>query len=40
VYESPEGLRTAGEALGKRSEDQRVGIDPDHVDYYTEVIEF
>ena len=40
VYESPEALQTAGEALGKRSEDQRVGIDPDDVDYYTEVIEF
>jgi hypothetical protein len=40
VYESPEALRTAGEALGKQSEDPRVGIDPDDVDYYTEVIEF
>jgi hypothetical protein len=40
VYESPDGLEAAGRALGQRSDDERVGIDPDEVDYYTEVIEF
>jgi hypothetical protein len=40
VYESPEALRAAGEALGSRSEGERVGIDPDAVDFYTEVIQF
>ena len=40
VYESADGLEAAGRALGQRSDDERVGIDPDEVDYYTEVIEF
>jgi hypothetical protein len=42
VYESREGLEAAGRALGQRSENQRVGVDPDpdEVDYYAEVIEF
>ena len=40
VYDGPEALRAAGEALGRRSEDERVGIDPDEVDFYTEVIQF
>ena len=40
VYESAEALQAAGEALGKRGEDERVGIDPDEVDFFTEVIEF
>jgi hypothetical protein len=40
VYESSEGLEEAGRALGQRSQDQRVGIEPDGVDYYAEVIKF
>jgi hypothetical protein len=40
VYESRDGLAEAGRALSERSEDDRVGIDPDEVDYYEEVIEF
>jgi hypothetical protein len=40
VYEDPEALRTAGQALGRRSEDERVGIDPDNVEFFTEVIQF
>ena len=40
VYASPEALQAVGESLGQRSEDERVGIDPDEVDYYLEVIEF
>jgi hypothetical protein len=39
VYESRDGLDKAGRALGQ-SGDARVGIDPDEVDYYSEVIEF
>ena len=40
VYESPEALQAVGEALGEQSDDERVGLDPDEVDYYTEVIVF
>jgi hypothetical protein len=40
VYESPEGLEAAGRALGERSDDERVDIDPDEVDYYSEVFRF
>jgi hypothetical protein len=40
VYESRDGLEKAGRALGQSREDERVGIDPDEVDYYSEVIEF
>ena len=40
VYQSREGLEQAGRALGQRRDDERVGIDPDEVDYYPEVIEF
>jgi hypothetical protein len=40
VYESREGLEKAGQALAARNEDERVGADPDEVEYYTEVIEF
>ena len=40
VYESPEASQAAAEALRQRSEDERVGVNPDHVEYYTEVIEF
>jgi hypothetical protein len=40
VYESAESLQTVGEALGQRADDERVGIDPDEVNYYREVYEF
>jgi hypothetical protein len=40
VYNSREALQAAGDALAKRPEDERVGIDPDDVQYYTEVVEF
>lgn len=40
VYESSEGLEAAGKALGQRADDQRVGIEPDQVDYYTQVFQF
>jgi len=40
VYESGESLKAAGEALRQRPEADTVGIDPDEVDYYTEVYEF
>ena len=40
VYESADSLQAVGEALGQRPDDEKVGIDPDEVDYYTEVYEF
>jgi hypothetical protein len=40
VFESPEGFEKAGEALARRSEDERVGVDPDKVEFYEEVFEF
>jgi hypothetical protein len=40
VYESAESLEAVGEALGQRADDEKVGIDPDEVDFYTEVFEF
>ena len=40
VYESREALQAAGDALAKRPEVVRVGIDPDDVQYYTEVVAF
>ena len=40
VYESPEALRKAGAALARHPDTDPAGIDPDEVDYYSEVIEF
>jgi hypothetical protein len=40
VYESLDALRASGEVLASRSEAERVGIEPDEVDFYTEVVEF
>jgi hypothetical protein len=40
VYESREGLEEAGRALSQRNDPERVGIEPDLVEYYEEVIEF
>jgi len=40
VYESGESLKAAGEARRQRPRDDPVGIDPDEIDYYTEVYEF
>jgi hypothetical protein len=40
VFESPEALEKVGDALARRPDVDPVGIDPDVVDYYSEVIEF
>ena len=40
VFDSPEGFEKVGEGLEQRREDERVGVDPDEVDFYTEVFEF
>lgn len=40
VYESREALEKVGEALARHPNVDPVGIDPDEVDYYSEVIEF
>ena len=40
VYESAEAVEQVREGLGKRADSERVGIEPDEVDFYTEVIEF
>ena len=40
VYESGESLQAVGEALGERPAGEKVGIEPDEVDYYSEVFEF
>jgi hypothetical protein len=40
VYESREALARAGEALARRPEIDPVGIDPDEIEYYSEVVEF
>ncbi len=34
VLEGPEAAKAVGEALGRRPQDQRVGIDPDHVEFF------
>ena len=40
VYENPEALEKVGAALARHPDIDPVGIDPDEVDYYSEVIEF
>jgi hypothetical protein len=40
VYESREALDKVGEALARRPDVDPVGIEPDEVDYYSEVIKF
>jgi hypothetical protein len=40
VFERREALERAGDALARRPDVDPVGIDPDEVDYYSEVIEF
>jgi hypothetical protein len=40
IYESADSIRAAREALAARPTDQRVGIDPDEVEFCTEVYEF
>jgi hypothetical protein len=34
IYEDAEAGRAAGAALARRPEDQKVGIDPDHVEFF------
>jgi hypothetical protein len=40
VYESGESLQAVGEAAGQRPDSEKVGIEPDEVDYYSEVFQF
>jgi hypothetical protein len=40
LFESPEALNEVGDALAQRPEVDPVGVGPDEVDYYSEVIEF
>ena len=40
LFESPEALKKVGDALARRPDVDPVGVDPDEVDYYSEVIEF
>jgi hypothetical protein len=40
VYENPEALEKVGAALARQPDIDPVGIEPDEVDYYSEVIEF
>jgi hypothetical protein len=40
VHESREALEKVGDVLARRPEIDPVGIDPDEVEYYSEVIEF
>ena len=40
VFESPEALKKLGDALAQRPGVDPVGVNPDEVDYYSEVIEF
>jgi hypothetical protein len=39
VFENQDAVKAVGRALSERPEDQRVGIDPDDVEFY-EVFEF
>ena len=39
VFENQDAIKAVGEALRQRPEDQRVGIDPDDIEFY-EVFEF
>jgi hypothetical protein len=40
VYASREALAKVGDALARRPDVDPIGIEPDEVDYYSEVIEF
>jgi hypothetical protein len=40
VYESREALENVGEALARQPNVDPVGIDPDEIDYYSDVIQF
>jgi hypothetical protein len=40
VYENREALEKVGETLARHPNADPVGIDPDEVDYFSEVIEF
>jgi heme-degrading monooxygenase HmoA len=40
VWDSPEAVQQARSALSERDEGERVGIDPDAVEFFDEVIEF
>jgi hypothetical protein len=34
VYEDPAAAQTAGKALGERADEQKVGINPDHIEFF------
>ncbi len=40
LFESPEAMERVGHALAQRPDIDPAGVDPDQVDYYSEVIEF
>ena len=40
VYEDREAVEAARAALAQRSDDERVGIEPDDVEFFDEVISF
>jgi heme-degrading monooxygenase HmoA len=40
VYDSRDAIRAARAALADRSDGERVGIDPDSVEFFDQVIEF
>jgi hypothetical protein len=40
LFESPEALRRVGEALAQRPDVDPEGVEPDEVDYYSEVTVF
>jgi hypothetical protein len=40
LFENPEALKKVGDALARRPDVDPVGVDPDEVDHYSEVIEF
>jgi hypothetical protein len=39
LFDSPEALKKVGDALAQRPDVDPVGVDPDEVDHYSEVIE-
>jgi hypothetical protein len=34
VYEDPAAAQAAGKALTERADEQKVGIDPDHIEFF------
>jgi hypothetical protein len=40
VYENREAVEAARAGLGQRSDDERVGIEPDSIEFFDEVVSF